>query len=162
MGRANTVCFISWALFLPVLFGGSGASASQPTERYPRHIEVFTTTDTQMTGTPPSPVTSPDRSEIELQRYELDGIQRFEAQLSSNLPADPNQSKQIALQRIQQLDEQATTAIQNAAVGLAKAMQYGVDRYPAIVFDGDMVVYGLTDLSTALDHYRTWRARVRP
>ena len=53
-------------------------------------------------------------------------------------------------------------AVQNAAVGLAKAMQYGIDRYPAIVFDGKAVVYGLTDLNSALDHYRTWRAGVQP
>ncbi len=161
MGRANTAHFTTWALFLPVLFGGSGISASQPTEWYPGRIEVFTTTDSQVIGIP-SLVTSPGRPEIELLSYQLNGIQRFEAQLSSNLPTDPKQSKQIALQRIQQLDEQATTAIQNAAVGLAKAMQYGVDRYPAIVFNGKVVVYGLTDLSTALDYYRTWRAGTRP
>ena len=40
-------------------------------------------------------------------------------------------------------------------------MQYGVDRYPAIVFNGEAVVYGLTDLSNALDHYRTWQAGTR-
>jgi len=66
------------------------------------------------------------------------------------------------LQRIQQLDEQARASIQNAAVGLAKAMQYRVDRYPAIVFDGKVVVYDLTDLRTALDHYQTWQAVNRP
>ncbi len=161
MGRANTAHFISLALFLSVLFGGSGVSASQPTEWYPRRIEVFTTTDTQVTGTP-SLVTSPDRPEIEVLSYELDGIQQSETQLSSNLPTDPNQSKQIALQRIQQLDEQATTAIQNAAVGLAKAMQYGIDRNPAIVFNGQVVVYGVTDLKVALGHYRIWREGARP
>ncbi len=52
-------------------------------------------------------------------------------------------------------------AIQNAAVGLAKAIQYGVDRYPAIVFGGEVVVYGLTDLSPALDHYQAWQAENR-
>ena len=46
--------------------------------------------------------------------YELDGIQRFEAQLSNNLPTDPKQSKQIALQRIQQLDEQTMAAALSA------------------------------------------------
>jgi len=161
MGRANTARFISLALFLPVLFEGSGAAASQPTEWYPRLIEVFTTTDSKVIGTP-SLVTSPDRSEIKLQRHELDGIQRFEAQLSNNLPADPKQSKQIALQRIQQLDEQESAVIQNTAVGLAKAMQYDVDRYPAIVFNGQVVVYGVTDLKVALGHYRIWREGARP
>ena len=105
--------------------------------------------------------TKEDRQNIDLHSYALDGIQRFETQLSSSLPSDPDQSKQIAVQRIQQLDEQAMLAVQNAAVGLAKAMQYGVDRYPAIVFDGVAVVYGLTDLSIALDHYRVWQAGAR-
>ena len=121
---------------------------------------MFSTTDIQLDGTP-SFFNSKNLSEIELQIYQLDGIQRFEAKLSSNLPTDPNRSKQIAVQRIQQLDEQTMAAVQNAAVGLAKAMQYGVDRYPAIVFDGEAVVYGLTDLSSALDHYRTWQAGTR-
>ncbi|MCP4040978.1 MAG: DUF1525 domain-containing protein, partial [Gammaproteobacteria bacterium] len=44
----------------------------------------------------------------------------------------------------------------------AKAMQYGVDRIPAIVFDGKVVVYGMTNLKAALDHYRTWRVGTRP
>ena len=45
----------------------------------------------------------------------------------------------------------------NAAIGLAKAVQYGIDRYPAIVFDGRVVVYGVTDLVEALDRYKAWR-----
>ncbi|MCP4994626.1 MAG: TIGR03757 family integrating conjugative element protein [Gammaproteobacteria bacterium] len=102
------------------------------------------------------------RQNLDLHVYKLGSIQRFETQLSNNLPTDPNQSKQIALQYIQQLDEQTTASIQNAAVGLAKAMQYGIDRYPAIVFDGAVVVYGLTDLSAAADHYQTWQEKNQP
>ena len=144
-----------------MVLSGIGMANADPLHRETLLVEVFTKTDWEVWW---EPVIGPKEvhQNIDVQVYELDGIQRFEAQLSNNLPTDPKQSKQIALQRIQQLDEQATTAIQNAAVGLAKAMQYGVDRYPAIVFDGEVVVYGLTDLSTALDHYRIWRAGVRP
>ncbi len=123
-------------------------------------VEVFTTTDRQVRWEPETETRAAQN--IDLQVYELNRIQLFEEALSNDLPADPNQSKQIALQRIQQLDEQAMPAIQNAAVGLAKAMQYGINRYPAIVFEGEAVIYGLTDLSSAFDHYRTWRAGVRP
>ncbi|MCP4043833.1 MAG: DUF1525 domain-containing protein, partial [Gammaproteobacteria bacterium] len=105
--------FISWVLFFPVLCGGGGASASPPTESSPGRIEVFNTTDTPVSGTP-ALLGSPDRHEIELRLYALDGIQRFEAQLSRNLPPEPKQSQQIALQRIQYLDEQATDAMRNA------------------------------------------------
>ncbi len=138
-----------------------GMAHAEPTHQEMLLVEVFTTTNWRFHWEPVAG-TKEAHQNIEVQIYDLDGIQRIETQLSSNLPIDPNQSKQITLQRIQQLDEQATSAIQNAAVGLAKAMQYGVDRYPAIVFDGEVVVYGLTELSAALDHYRNWQAGSRP
>ena len=147
--------FISLALFLPMLLGGGGASASQSSELNPRRIEVFTTTDTQVTGIPSLHI-SQGHFQFEHQTYVLDAIERIEAQISRNLPIDLKQAKQIALQRIQQLDAQAMAAIQNASVGLAKAMQYGVDRYPAFVFDGRAVMYGVTDLESALGLYRQW------
>jgi integrating conjugative element protein (TIGR03757 family) len=68
----------------------------------------------------------------------------------------------MALQRIQHLDAQIRSRMQSSAQGLAKAMQYGIDRYPAVVFDGQAVVYGVTDLQAAIGHYQTWRAGGRP
>jgi len=41
-------------------------------------------------------------------------------------------------------------------------MQYGIDRYPAIVFGGEVVVYGLTDPNAALVYYQKWQAENRP
>jgi integrating conjugative element protein (TIGR03757 family) len=52
--------------------------------------------------------------------------------------------------------------MQQAAIGLAKAVQYGVDRYPAMVFDGGAVIYGVTDIHQALLRYRQWREGRRP
>ena len=89
--------------------------------------------------------------------YEIDGIESIERGLSADLPTDPEKSKRIALHRIQHMDDQSKAKMQMAAQGLAKAMQYGVDRYPAIVFDGQAVVYGVTDVQTAITHYRAWR-----
>ncbi|MEA2093693.1 MAG: DUF1525 domain-containing protein [Pseudomonadota bacterium] len=42
-------------------------------------------------------------------------------------------------------------------MGLARALQYGIDRYPAIVFDGQLVVYGVTELGQALHQYYHWQ-----
>ena len=89
--------------------------------------------------------------------HEIDGIESMERGLSVDMPADPERSKRIALHRIQHMDDQSKTKMHMAAQGLAKAMQYGVDRYPAIVFDGQAVVYGVTDVETALAHYQKWR-----
>ena len=143
-------------LFL-ALFNAAEVLAVQPVESDPRLIELFTTTEIPVVGKPLAAF-----PEIETQIYELDGIQRFETRLSHDLPADPKQARQIAMQRLQQWDEATSAQLQQAAMGMAKAMQYGIDRYPAIVFDGRVVAYGLTDLNRALDHYWAWQAGERP
>ncbi|MEW8508366.1 MAG: TIGR03757 family integrating conjugative element protein [Candidatus Thiodiazotropha sp.] len=94
---------------------------------------------------------------MDIQLYELNGIRRIETNLSQGLTTDPEQSEKIVLQRLQKLNENDRTSMQRAAEGLAKAMHYRIDRYPAIVFDGQAVVYGVTDVQTALAHYLVWR-----
>jgi len=47
--------------------------------------------------------------------------------------------------------------MQRAAIGLAKVAQYGVDRYPVIVFDGEVAIYGVTGMREALHRYQQWR-----
>ncbi len=89
--------------------------------------------------------------------YEIDGIERFEAELSRGLPANDDVARHSALERIGQLKEVQLQRVQRAARGLSKAMQYGIDRYPAIVLDGQAVVYGVTDIDEALHRYRQWQ-----
>ena len=48
--------------------------------------------------------------------------------------------------------------LEHSATSLSKALHYGVEKYPAIVFDGELVVYGLTDLTLALTQYRRWQS----
>ncbi len=137
------------------LFAGV-VQAGQPVKVHPQLVEVFTTADSPIAGEE-GINKQKARGEKEFHVYELDGIRRTEAKLSEGLPADPEQSKRVVLQRFQQLSEEYRARMQHAATGLAKAMQYGVDRYPAIVFDGQAVIYGVTDVQIALAHYRTWR-----
>ena len=75
------------------------------------------------------------------------------------MPRDPAKAKQAVLKRFQSMDADLSRQLENAAKGLAKALQYGVDRYPAIVFDGETVIYGVTDLDVATSHYRRWQAQ---
>ena len=115
-------------------------------------IEVFTTSE--------QPVFGGEHERLRtatVTTYAVDGLERFESGLSEGLPADPDAAKAEALRRIQHLDEARMVPAKNAAFGLTKAVQYGVDRYPAIVFDGRAVVYGVTDLVQALDRYEAWQ-----
>ena len=117
-----------------------------------RVIEVFTTGE--------QPVVGGEHERLRTATvtiYAVDSLERFESGLSEGLPADPDAAKAEALRRIQHLDEARMGPAKNAAFGLAKAAQYGVDRYPAIVFDGRAVVYGVTDLVQALDRYEAWQ-----
>jgi integrating conjugative element protein (TIGR03757 family) len=144
-----------WLVFL-VLFADT-TCAGQSGLTPPRVTEVFTSAK--------CPIAKPAGSNLqgsEITVYEIDGIQSVEHDLSLNLPVEPQQSKHIALQRIQAMDDQTRARMQRSSIGLAKAMQYGINRYPAIVFDGQAVVYGMTDLNAARAHYQTWRTAVKP
>ena len=88
--------------------------------------------------------------------YMLDRLQRLEARLSRDLPTDPGQARKRALEHLHQINETDRARLQQVAIGLARAAHYGIDRYPAMVFNGHAVVYGLTDLEAALVHYRHW------
>ena len=111
-------------------------------------VEVFTTS-----GIPIISYHQGDRVQV----YKIDDIKRFEAQLSRGLPSDADAARHQAIQRVTYADEEQKMHVQRAAIGLSKAMQYGIDRYTAVVFDGETVVYGVTDLAEALHRYRQWQ-----
>ncbi len=93
--------------------------------------------------------------------YEIDGLQFIERKLSHDLPTDRGQSRHLAMRRLQRLEEPELRRMRGAAMGLAKAIQYGIDRTPAVVFDGEAVVYGVTDVSVAVEAYEAWQMEQR-
>lgn len=146
--RVPLVCIVFVLLF-------SGATfADQHYQSQPHAIEAITSVKYPIVGS--RSIGNKSRG-LDITIYEIDGIESMERDLSVDMPADPEKSKRIALYRIQHMDGQTRTKMQMAAQGLAKAMQYGVDRYPAIVFDGQAVVYGVIDVQIALTHYQTWQ-----
>ena len=115
-------------------------------------IDVFTTSEQPVVGAEPERLRT-----ATITIYAVDGLERFESGLSEGLPADPDAAKAEALRRIHHLDDARMVPAKNAAYGLAKAVQYGVDRYPAVVLDGRAVVFGVTDLLEALDRCEAWQ-----
>ena len=111
-------------------------------------VEVFTASDVPI---------NPDHQVDRLQVYEIDVIRQFEKEISRGLSEDVNTAKHQAIERVTQLDEKQKQQVQRSSIGLIKAMQYGIARYPAIVFDGEAVLYGVTDLTEAIHRYRQWR-----
>ncbi len=124
-------------------------------------VEVFTTREQNVRFESLAETLNLDQG-IDLQAYLLDNIQQIESVLSKELPTGFKQAKQFALQRLQHLDEKLMESLQQTAIGLSKAMQYGLDRYSAIVFDRQAVVFGITDLEQALRLYRQWQEASQP
>jgi len=153
--RIQFVCLVPLVLFVDTTFADPRGLNPLPV------IEVFTSAQYPLVKTDTKRVGS-DLQGLKITVYGIDGIQSVERDLSLNLLVEPQQSKQIALRRIQNLDEQTRSRMQLAAQGLAKAMQYGVDRFPAIVFDGQAVVYGVIELQVALVHYESWLTGLKP
>lgn len=89
--------------------------------------------------------------------YSIDGLDQLESALSASLPTSTQAAMDAALFRIRNLNELRITPAKQAAIGLAKASQYGINRYPAIVFNGSSVVYGVTGLAEAIDTYEAWQ-----
>lgn len=90
--------------------------------------------------------------------HDLGAAARFEDALSDGLPTEPAAALAQARQRLQALGPELAARLREAYGGLVRARHHGIDRLPAIVFDdGQSVVYGITDLPTALTHYRRWR-----
>lgn len=93
---------------------------------------------------------------VTIRYFTIDAQARLDKSLSKDLPANPEQARAIALQRIQALDRsKLEKELAESVQGLLLAQRYGITHYPAIVFDdGKSVVYGVTDLREALRLYQ--------
>lgn len=92
--------------------------------------------------------------------YNLDAPAQLSKDLSLGLPAHVEVAKKIVQERLNQDGSSALNArYQTAYQALSKSLEYGLDRFPAIVFNhGQAVVYGVTDLAVALQIFQNWQA----
>ena len=82
--------------------------------------------------------------------YRVDGLAALLAELSLDLPGNPEAARAEALRRLGALDAEDVARAREAVEGLVRAAEYGIVRYPAVVMDGRYLVYGVTHLPQAL------------
>ncbi len=117
-------------------------ATADPTGGTPRtaapSVEIFTDRAHPLTNTEALPGATV---------YRIDRLVILQERLSRVLPADEQAAVRIAKQRAADIDREAMT---RTAEGLVIAhLKYRLDRYPAIVFAGQSVIYGVTDLALA-------------
>jgi integrating conjugative element protein (TIGR03757 family) len=90
--------------------------------------------------------------------YNLDDGKRLVKGLARNLPPNQAAAKRQLLNRFDRLGKTKVRAqFMQAFQGQIISTQYGINRFPAVIFDhGDAVIYGVTDLQLALRRYQAW------
>ena len=151
MSKPSNAIFLGAVLALLV---GLGALTQANNPASATRMDIFITADQPIKRLDAFVLRHP---EIILHVHRLDAIETLEDDLSKALPADPYRAKRLALARLQQLSKESLAQLEHSATSIATALHYGVEQYPAIVFDAELVVYGLTDPFRALEHYRRWR-----
>lgn len=90
---------------------------------------------------------------------ELDEASRVEAELSAQLPADPNEATAIAKRRLSSGGVDLQHRIASGYQGITDAWSLGITSLPAVVVDKRYVVYGEPDVARAIvrieQHRRT-------
>jgi integrating conjugative element protein (TIGR03757 family) len=145
---------MKWQTSILLMMAVGSAVAESGREQFlPHRIDLITDSTHAFVGIQSIP------SNVTVTVFDLDQPARLEAELSEGLPNDIDAAAQIARQRLQTIDRQPLRArFTEAFAGFLISLQYGIDRYPAIVFDGgESVVYGITDIKQALKHYQRWR-----
>jgi integrating conjugative element protein (TIGR03757 family) len=143
------------AVLVSLPLGDAAWAASEAA--MPVRIEVFNAGDLPIQLPTSDGVPLPTPIEV----YEIDAIARLESALSKGLPADRDGAQRLVRKRLGQVDRSRLDQVRRSATGLLNAAEYGIDRYPAVVFDGEAVVYGVTDIGEALRHYRMWKGGKR-
>ncbi|HBO0859742.1 TIGR03757 family integrating conjugative element protein [Pseudomonas aeruginosa] len=110
--------------------------------------EVLVVTDSKH---PVTGARKPDRV------IELDAAQRIEAQLSQQLPDDPQRAVTVIQQRLQQGGPALRQQMRQAYQGLADAWSLGITTLPAVVLDRRYVVYGEPDVAQAIARIEAYR-----
>ncbi|MBT8144084.1 MAG: TIGR03757 family integrating conjugative element protein [Gammaproteobacteria bacterium] len=96
------------------------------------------------------------REKVRVSYRFLDGIDRFNAELSADLSGDPQLARQQVMKRFSMVSSEQRHALQGTAEALALAIELNIRRYPAIVFNRRFVIYGVHDVEYAIRLYRVW------
>ena len=139
-------------LIFAVIIGLACASVRASSSLWPESVLVVTSDR--------HPVSAPDTLKSYIPKVtllNLDSVSQIESRLSRGLPADEKLATDEFHWRVETIGKaQLESELRGAYQAVAAAMAYRLDRYPAIIFDGQLVVYGLTDLSQAIEKYRQW------
>jgi integrating conjugative element protein (TIGR03757 family) len=105
------------------------------------------------------PISQADNPEVKVTVYDLAAPKLAMANLNAQLklPANPALASAQAKDYLQSHQAELSKRILPTYEGLGKAINLGVSHYPALVFNGQAVIYGVTDIQQGLELYLNWQ-----
>lgn len=98
------------------------------------------------------------KQDVKVAIYDLATPKHIGQMLSVGLPANPEAARILAEQSIKANRKSLISELKSAYQGHTKAMDYGLTHYPALVFNGKAVIYGISDVEEGIKRYQTWQA----
>jgi len=117
------------------------------------YIEVITSDAYPVSG-----IQSVQRQGFLVNVHNLDDGKRLVAEIGKHLPKNQDAAKKVLEKRFKKMGDAAVKQqFMQAYHGVILSTQYGLTRYPAVVFEqGQSVIYGVTNLNQAVNLYRQW------
>lgn len=114
-------------------------------------VEVFANSATH--------VQLPPQSSYSLKVYRLDAMVQIGQQITQQLPPGEEQAKLYMQQHEAQIRAKYKNQIINSANGMSLAIHYKLDRVPAIVINRASIIYGVSDVSQAVQLFLQSKGR---
>jgi integrating conjugative element protein (TIGR03757 family) len=143
-------------LAIPVILGGIPKIYA---EALAEPITVLAFTDSRR-----FPIRQADSPEVNVTVYDLATPKLAMANLNAELklPTNPALAIPLAKDYLQAHQAELAQRILPTYEGLGKAINLGISHYPALVFNGQAVIYGVTDVQQGLRLYQHWQQGVSP
>ena len=82
--------------------------------------------------------------------YLLDALEVLDRELSAGLPANEREAQAMVRRRLRGMGTaKLADRTRMGAQGIVEAARYGIERIPAVVVNGEAVIYGVTDIDAA-------------
>lgn len=146
MGRAG-MSIKPWIAAFSLALVSTIASAQSMT---PEVIEVFVLTNQPIQG-----IDTVYARGTRVHVHVVDDVSRFEAELTALLPDDTaDRQQEVGAMIHQMVTPEQENRIVRAWFALQRATELGITKTPAVVFDGNTVLYGVAELEDALEIWR--------
>jgi integrating conjugative element protein (TIGR03757 family) len=110
------------------------------------------------------PLSHTDLPDVKVTVYDLAAPKLAMAKVNAELklPANPSLATQLAKDYLKVHEAELGRQLLPTYAGLSQAVNLGLNQYPALVFNHQAIIIGVTDIQQGLTIYQQWRQGQQP